>query len=54
MEAVTRQSSRERVQTSRALEWSKRRSRAVASDTEDMIEVIEEGPALPVFLLCPL
>ena len=41
---MTRQSSRERVKTSKALEWSKRSSRAVASDTEDTIEVIEEAP----------
>ena len=43
--SLTRHSSRERVQTSKALEWSKRRSRAVSSDTEDTIEVIEESPA---------
>ena len=43
----TRHSSRERVQTSKASEWSKRRSRATSSDTEDMIEVIEEAPAAP-------
>ena len=45
--SLTRHSSRERVQTSKALEWSKRRSRAVSSDIEDTIEVIEESPAAP-------
>lgn len=44
---LTRQSSRERVQTPKALEWNKRRSRAVSSDIEDTIEVIEEPPAAP-------
>ncbi|PMD61298.1 uncharacterized protein K444DRAFT_662404 [Hyaloscypha bicolor E] len=37
---------RERVQTQKALEWNKRRSRAVSSDREDTIEVIE-APAAP-------
>lgn len=43
---LTRQSSRERVQTPKALEWNKRRSRAASSDVEDTIEVIE-APAAP-------
>jgi hypothetical protein len=45
--SLTRQSSRERVQTPKALEWNKRRARAVSSDVEDMIEVIETVPAAP-------
>jgi phage-related minor tail protein len=45
--SLTRQSSRDRVQTPMALEWSKRRSRAVSNDIEDTIEVIEETPAAP-------
>ena len=43
---LTRQSSRERVQTQKALEWNKRRPRAASSDVEDTIEVIE-APAAP-------
>jgi len=42
----TRQSSRERVQTPKALERSKRRSRAASNDIEDTIEVIE-APTAP-------
>ncbi len=42
----TRHSSRERVQTPKALEWSKRRPRAASSDVEDTVEVIE-APAAP-------
>ena len=45
--SVTRRSSRERVQTPKALEWNQGRSRAVPSDGEDTIEVIEEAPAAP-------
>jgi hypothetical protein len=45
--SVTRGSSRERVQTPKALEWNQGRSRAVSSDGEDIIEVIEEAPAAP-------
>jgi hypothetical protein len=41
---ATRQSSRERVQTAKAVEWNKRRSRAVSSDIEDTIEVMETAP----------
>jgi hypothetical protein len=44
---LTRRSSRERVQTPKALEWNKRRPRAMSSDVEDMIEVIETVPAAP-------
>jgi hypothetical protein len=44
---LTRQSSRERVQTPKAVEWNKRRSRAMSSDAEDTIEVIETAPAAP-------
>jgi hypothetical protein len=49
MEGVTGtcQSSRERVHTPKALEWNKRRARAVSSDVEDTIEVIETVPAAP-------
>ncbi|PMD33650.1 hypothetical protein L207DRAFT_517696 [Hyaloscypha variabilis F] len=43
---LTRQSSRERVQTPKAVEWNKRRSRAASSDIEDTIKVIEV-PAAP-------
>jgi hypothetical protein len=35
--SVTRRSSRERVQTPKALEWNKRRARAVSSDVEDTL-----------------
>jgi hypothetical protein len=45
--SVTRRSSRERIQTPKALEWNQGRSRAVSSDGEDTIEVIEEAPATP-------
>jgi hypothetical protein len=44
--SVTRRSSRERVQTPKALEWNQGRSRAVLSDGEDTIKVIEEAPAV--------
>jgi hypothetical protein len=44
---LTRQSSRERVQTPKAVEWNKRRSRAMSSDAEDTIEVIETASAVP-------
>lgn len=44
---LTRQSSRERVQTPKAAEWNKRRSRAMSSDAEDTIEVIETASAAP-------
>src|ERR1700710_3310506 len=43
---LTRQSSRGRVQTPKALEWNKRRSRAASSDAEDTIEVTE-APTAP-------
>ena len=39
--SLTHQSIQEGVRTPKALEWSKRRSRAVSSDVEDTIEVIE-------------
>jgi hypothetical protein len=45
--SLTCHSSRECVQTSKASGWSKRRLRATSSDTEDIIEVIEEAPAAP-------
>ena len=45
--SMTRRSSRERVQTPKALEWNQGRSRTVSSDGEDSIEVIEEAPAAP-------
>jgi hypothetical protein len=44
---LTRRSSRERVQTPKALEWNQGRARAVSSDREDTIEVIEEAPTAP-------
>jgi hypothetical protein len=44
---LTRRSSRERVQTPKALEWNKRRPRAMSSDVEDTIEVIETVPVAP-------
>ena len=44
---LTRQSSRERVQMPKAVEWNKRRSRAMSSDVEDTIEVIETASAVP-------
>jgi hypothetical protein len=44
--SLTRQSSRGRVQTPKALEWNKRRPRAVSSDGEEH-EVIETVPAAP-------
>ena len=43
--SLTRQSS---VQTQKALEWNTRRPRAVSSDREDTIEIIEEAPAFAV------
>ena len=45
--SLTCQSSREHVQTPKVLEWNKRRSRAMSSDVEDTIEVIETAPAAP-------
>ena len=39
--SLTRRSSRERVQTPKASERNKRRPRAMSSDVEDTIEVIE-------------
>lgn len=44
--SLTRRSSRERVRMPRALERSKRRSRAASNDIEDTIEVIE-APTAP-------
>jgi hypothetical protein len=44
---LTRQSSRERVQMPKAVEWNKRRSRAMSSDAEDTIEVIKTASAVP-------
>jgi hypothetical protein len=43
------QSSREPVQTPKAVEWNKRRTREkpIDTETEDVIEVIEEAPAAP-------
>jgi len=35
------------IQTQKAVEWNKRRSRAVSSDREDTIEVTEEAPVAP-------
>lgn len=45
--SLTRQSTRERVQTPKALGWNKRRARAVSSDVEGTIEGIETVPAAP-------
>lgn len=42
--SLTRRSSRERVQTPKALERNYRRSRAMSSDIEDTSEVIEMAP----------
>jgi hypothetical protein len=44
---LTRQSSRERIQMPKAVESNKRRSRAMSSDAEDTIEVIETASAVP-------
>jgi hypothetical protein len=44
---LTRRSSRERVQTSKALGQDKRKSRATISDTEDPIKVIDVATAAP-------
>jgi hypothetical protein len=43
----TRQSSRERVQTVKAQEWNKRRTRAMSNEGEDTIEVIEVASTAP-------
>jgi len=45
--SLTRWSSWERVQTLKALEWNKRRPRAMSSDAEDTFEVMETAPAAP-------
>jgi hypothetical protein len=48
--SLTHRSSRERVQMLKALEWNNRMPRAMLSDVEDTIEVIQTVPAIYPYL----